>query len=75
MAALADEIDRRKLKVEIAVDGGIAADTAATVTAAGATVLIAGAAVFGTKDYAAAIRSIREAGERGAKDRDARRKV
>ena len=72
MAALADEIDRRKLKVEIAVDGGVTADTAATVTAAGATVLIAGAAVFGTKDYAAAIRSIREAGERGARGRDKR---
>jgi ribulose-phosphate 3-epimerase len=70
MAALADEIDRRKLKVEIAVDGGITADTAATVTAAGATVLIAGAAVFGTKDYAAAIRSIREAGDRGARERE-----
>jgi ribulose-phosphate 3-epimerase len=69
MSALADEITRRKLGVEIAVDGGITADTAATVTAAGATVLIAGAAVFGTRDYRAAITAIREAGERGARSR------
>jgi ribulose-phosphate 3-epimerase len=71
MAALADEIARRKLNVEIAVDGGITAETAPLVTRAGATVLIAGAAVFGTKDYQAAIAAIRAAGERGAQERAA----
>jgi ribulose-phosphate 3-epimerase len=63
--ALRQEIDRRGLAVDIAVDGGIAPDTAATVTEAGANVLIAGAAVFGTKDYREAIAALRREGERG----------
>jgi ribulose-phosphate 3-epimerase len=63
--ALADEIARRRLNVDIAVDGGVGAETAATVTAAGANVLIAGNAVFKTPDYAAAIAAIRASGERG----------
>jgi ribulose-phosphate 3-epimerase len=67
--ALRDEIDRRGLSVEIAVDGGISAATAATVTEAGATILVAGAAVFGKPDYAQAISEIRAAAERGAKNR------
>ncbi len=62
---LRDEIDRRGLKVEIAVDGGIAPDTARTVGEAGATVLIAGAAIFGKPDYAKAITEIRTEAERG----------
>jgi ribulose-phosphate 3-epimerase len=65
--ALADEIARRKLDVDIAVDGGIGPDTAAIVTEAGARTLIAGNAVFAKPDYRAAIAAIREAGERGAK--------
>jgi ribulose-phosphate 3-epimerase len=64
--ALRAEIDRRGLDVAIAVDGGISPDTAATVTEAGATLLVAGAAVFGQPDYAQAIRDIRAAAERGA---------
>jgi ribulose-phosphate 3-epimerase len=67
--ALRQQIDRRGLAVEIAVDGGISPETAATVTEAGATVLVAGAAVFGKPDYAEAISQIRAAAERGAKQR------
>jgi ribulose-phosphate 3-epimerase len=67
--ALRDEIDRRGLSVEIAVDGGISPETAATVTEAGARVLVAGAAVFGKPDYAQAIRDIRAAAEQGARKR------
>jgi ribulose-phosphate 3-epimerase len=67
--ALRDEIDRRGLSVEIAVDGGISPETAATVTEAGARVLVAGAAVFGKPDYAQAIRDIRTAAEQGARQR------
>ena len=48
--------------IDIAVDGGIGPDTAAAVTAAGANILVAGAAVFGQKDYASAIAAIRKAG-------------
>jgi ribulose-phosphate 3-epimerase len=64
--ALRDQIDHRKLSVEIAVDGGIAPDTAAVVTEAGASVLVAGAAVFGAKSYRDAISHLRREGERGA---------
>jgi ribulose-phosphate 3-epimerase len=63
--ALREEIDRRGLDVDIAVDGGIGPETAPIVTEAGASVLVAGAAVFGKPDYAQAISEIRAAGERG----------
>ena len=48
-------------KVEIQIDGGINIETAPLVTAAGATCLVAGNAVFGKPDRAQAIREIREA--------------
>jgi ribulose-phosphate 3-epimerase len=65
--ALRDEITRRKLTVDIAVDGGVGPETAAIVTGAGANVLVAGNAVFAQADYRAAIAAIRAAGERGAR--------
>ena len=45
----------------IEVDGGIKAATAPLVAEAGADVLVAGSAVFGREDRAAAIAEIREA--------------
>ncbi len=45
----------------IQVDGGITAETAPLVTAAGANVLVAGSAVFGKPDRKAAIEAIRSA--------------
>jgi len=45
----------------IEVDGGIAAETAARCAAAGATLFVAGSAVFGAADPAAAVREITEA--------------
>jgi ribulose-phosphate 3-epimerase len=59
--ALRAEIDRRGLDVDIEVDGGIAPETAPIVVAAGANVLVAGSAVFGTSDYRAAIAALRPA--------------
>ena len=56
--------DLRGQALEIEVDGGIKADTVAEVAAAGANVFVAGTAVFGANDYAAAIRGIREGAER-----------
>jgi ribulose-phosphate 3-epimerase len=58
---LATWISKRGSKARIEVDGGIAPDTAPRVVSAGATVLVAGTAVFGKPDYAAAIRVLREA--------------
>jgi ribulose-phosphate 3-epimerase len=43
----------------IEVDGGENATTAAQAAAAGATAIVAGSAIFGTKDYAKAISDIR----------------
>jgi ribulose-phosphate 3-epimerase len=49
----------RDLHPIIEVDGGENAATAAQAAAAGATAIVAGAAIFGSSDYAAAIASIR----------------
>lgn len=43
---LADEVVQRRLSVEIEVDGGIDSQTAPIAVAAGATVLVAGSAIF-----------------------------
>ena len=52
--------DARGQALEIEVDGGIKPETVAASAAAGANVFVAGTAVFGAKDYAAAIRGIRD---------------
>jgi ribulose-phosphate 3-epimerase len=64
ISALRAEITRRRLNVDIEVDGGIAPETAATVVAAGANVLVAGSAVFALPghDYRQAIEALRRAG-------------
>ncbi len=54
-------IRERGLRVEIEVDGGIDARTAPAVVAAGASILVAGSAVFGQDDRAGAMDSIRGA--------------
>ena len=52
-------ITDRKLTVDIQVDGGINKETAPLVVAAGATILVAGSAVYGAPDVAQAIRQLR----------------
>jgi ribulose-phosphate 3-epimerase len=54
-------IQERGLPVEIEVDGGIDAKTARLVVDAGARILVAGSAIFGQRDRAAAMQSIRDA--------------
>jgi ribulose-phosphate 3-epimerase len=54
-------IRERGVRVEIEVDGGIDAATAPVVVAAGASILVAGSAVFGQSDRAGAMRRIRDA--------------
>ncbi|MCA1828819.1 MAG: ribulose-phosphate 3-epimerase [Myxococcales bacterium] len=58
---LAGWVSKRGLETRIEVDGGIAPETARRVVDAGATVLVAGTAVFGQHDYGAAIRALRSA--------------
>ena len=50
--------------MKIAVDGGIDPTTAPLVTAEGASILIAGSAIFCTGDPAASLRAIRDAADR-----------
>jgi ribulose-phosphate 3-epimerase len=57
--------DERGQELEIQVDGGIKPSTVGAVAQAGANVFVAGTAVFGAKDYRAAVQDIRDAAERG----------
>jgi len=59
--AIRKMIDERKLAIDLEIDGGIAPDTAKEAIEAGARVLVAGNAVFNSKDYAAAIAALRGA--------------
>ena len=64
-------IDARGLQVDLQIDGGISEATAASATAAGARVLVAGSAVFtrpGGGSYGDAIAALRREGERGARE-------
>lgn len=54
-----DEIDRRGLKVELEVDGGIGPDTIRKASSAGADVFVAGSAIFYSEDYEGMIRLMR----------------
>lgn len=56
-AALIRQANRQ---IHLEVDGGIDAETARSVVAAGATVLVAGSYVFGSRDIPEAIRTLRE---------------
>ena len=53
------EITKRGLSTLIEVDGGVSADNAATLFAAGADVLVAGSAVFGADNPMEAIRAMK----------------
>ena len=57
-------IDERGLAVDIEVDGGVKLDNIAAVCVAGATVIVSGSGIFGTKDYAATIAAMRAAATR-----------
>jgi len=55
------ELDRRGLKVDLEIDGGIKVENIATVARAGANVFVSGSGIFGQQDYAAIIARMREA--------------
>jgi ribulose-phosphate 3-epimerase len=63
IAELRRMIRERRLNVDLEVDGGIKPDNVAEVTAAGANVIVAGSAVFDSKDYAATIAALRKNGD------------
>ena len=53
------EIERQGLDIPIQVDGGVSASNAASLAEAGATILVAGSAVFKAEDPAAVIAAMR----------------
>ncbi len=59
VAALRRMIDEARLPIHLEIDGGITPEPAPRAIAAGARVLVAGSAVFGKKDRAAAVRALR----------------
>jgi ribulose-phosphate 3-epimerase len=69
IGSVAEKVRRMKAMIgdrpiHIEIDGGVTPETAPLVTAAGASVLVAGSAVFRGGAYARNIAAIREAGER-----------
>src|SRR5262245_46401237 len=59
--ALCREIDRRGLDVQVHVDGGVSLETAPSCVDAGADVLVAASAIFGSDDPASAARELSRA--------------
>ncbi len=57
--ALRELIDKKKLKVEIQVDGGINAETARMAVSAGADVVVAGSYIYQSRNPSATIESLR----------------
>ena len=62
VAAARTMLDRIHSRALLEVDGGIKAENASQVIAAGATVLVAGSAIFSQQDYAGTIAALRAAG-------------
>ena len=54
-------IDERQLNTRIEIDGGVDRKNIETVVAAGAEIIVAGSAIFGTPDAEAAVKELREA--------------
>jgi ribulose-phosphate 3-epimerase len=57
-------IDESGYDIDLEVDGGVTPETAPALREAGADAFVAGSAVFGRGDYAAAIRALRVGGDR-----------
>jgi ribulose-phosphate 3-epimerase len=64
VAAVRQLIEQRQARARIEVDGGIDVETIGRVVAAGASVAVAGNAVFGQPDPARAIRQLKQAADR-----------
>lgn len=62
---LRQRIESLGLNVDIEIDGGINASTIEDITEAGANVLVAGSAVYGSDDYAETITELKRLGEKG----------
>lgn len=54
------ELDRRALKLDIEIDGGVKLDNIAGVKAAGANVFVSGSGIFGQGDYRKVVKEMRD---------------
>jgi ribulose-phosphate 3-epimerase len=61
---LANLIKEKDLAIEIEIDGGINAETIVPCAEAGATIFVAGSAIYNQQDRAQALQDIQQAGER-----------
>ncbi|MHA6258660.1 ribulose-phosphate 3-epimerase [Sporosarcina sp. CAU 1771] len=64
---LSDIIQERGLAIEIEIDGGINEETIVPCVEAGATIFVAGSAIYNEKDRASALQRIKVAGESALK--------
>jgi ribulose-phosphate 3-epimerase len=60
VAEVRRRIDAMKKDIWLEVDGGVKTDNIAEIARAGADTFVAGSAIFGSKDYAATIKGMRE---------------
>jgi ribulose-phosphate 3-epimerase len=60
LRAVRRELDRRGLKVDIEIDGGVKLDNIAEVKAAGANVFVSGSGIFGQGDYRKVVEEMRD---------------
>ena len=60
LRAVRGELDRRGLKVDIEIDGGVKLDNIAEVKAAGANVFVSGSGIFGQGDYRKVVKEMRD---------------
>jgi ribulose-phosphate 3-epimerase len=60
LAQARELIDGSKLDIRLEIDGGVKVDNIAEIARAGADTFVAGSAIFGTKDYKATIKAMRE---------------
>ncbi|MET1013770.1 MAG: ribulose-phosphate 3-epimerase [Paenisporosarcina sp.] len=61
---LSNIIKERQLNIEIEIDGGINKDTIVECAKAGATIFVAGSAIYSQQDRTKALQDIKQAGER-----------
>ena len=60
ISALRKIIERKKLNIELEVDGGVKVDNIAEISKAGADVFVAGSEVFGSRNYKKTISELRK---------------
>ena len=60
--ALSEELQKRKLKLDIEVDGGVTLENAPDLVKAGANILVTGTSVFGTPNPSETVEKFRELG-------------